>query len=157
MRKAALLALAATLAGCSFLSSRDSAKDELDAEIERSDRSERESRTITALSLIERSVDDYYHHEGKIPEKLDKLVPKYLAEIPQADTGVRGHASSSAVRYYPATVIRDGVVDGARLKDSGAWGYVFNNRRVIVFVDCTHPNSRQRPWYREAGAKQWER
>ncbi|MBI5200812.1 MAG: hypothetical protein HY925_04415 [Elusimicrobia bacterium] len=151
MKGASLALLAALFAGCSFLSFRDSAKDDLDADIEKSERSERESRTVTALSLLERSVNDYYQHEGKIPDKLDKLVPKYLAEIPQADTGIRGHGASSSVRYYPSTVIRDGVVDGTRLKDSGAWGYAFNDRRVIVFVDCTHPNSKQKPWYRQPG------
>lgn len=153
----AAVAAAAAVAGCSFLAFRDTAKDELGAEIERSDRAEREGRTVTALSLLERSVDDYYHHEGRVPSTLDRLVPQYLGEIPQADTAVRGHGASSVVRYYPSNVIRDGVVDGTRLKDSGAWGYVYNNRQVIVFVDCTHPNSRRRPWYREVGATPWER
>ncbi|MBI4345377.1 MAG: hypothetical protein HY553_00875 [Elusimicrobia bacterium] len=147
-----LAALLAALSGCSFFGIRENVSD-LDADLAKSERAERENQTVSALAALERSVDDYYRHEHQIPEKLDRLVPKYLGEIPAADTAIRGHGSSSRVRYYPANVIRDGVIDGTKLKDTGGWGYAFNGRKVIVFVDCTHPNSRQRPWYREAGAK----
>lgn len=130
---------------------------ELDHEFANSERANRESRTVSNLAALEKSLDDYVHHEGKIPEKLDLLIPKYAAEIPQADTGVRGHRASADVTYYGSGVIRDKVVDGTRLKDTGGWGYAYNSRQVIVFVDCTHASSRKRPWYREIGARQWVR
>lgn len=158
MRRAAALAGAALLAGCGvsgFFSAKPA--NELDTEFEKSERSARESRTVSNLAALEKSLDDYVRHEGRIPEKLDDLVPKYAAEIPSADTAVSGHRASSRVTYYGADVIRDKVVDGGRLKDTGGWGYAFNNRQVVVFVDCTHPNTRKRPWYREIGARQWDR
>jgi hypothetical protein len=46
---------------------------------------------------------------------------------------------------------RGGKIDGTRLKDTGRWGYASNGRRVIVFIDCTHPDSRGKPWHRARG------
>lgn len=152
----AAVAMSLVTAGCGWFKGRKMPANDLEADFENAERSARESRTVSNLAALEKSLDDFVHHEGKIPERLDVLVPKYAAEIPPADTAVH-HRASSRVTYYGSDVIRDKVVDGARLKDTGGWGYAFNNRHVVVFVDCTHPSSRKRPWYREIGARQWDR
>jgi hypothetical protein len=157
LRPVLLLALALPmLAGCGLFSGRPVRRsgNDVEAALESSERSARESRTISNLAALEKSLGDFVRHEGRIPENLDLLVPKYAAEIPPVDTGVGGHRASSNVTYYRSDVIRDRVVDGSRLKDTGGWGYAYNDRQVILFVDCTHSNSRKRPWYREAGIRQ---
>lgn len=156
MSRSALAVL--LLAGCASVGPREEKQtSDLSAEVAKSEVVERESRTVSNLAALEKSVADYVQHEGKIPEKLGLLVPRYAAEIPSSDTGLRGHRAWGGVTYYPPSVIRDGVVDGTQIKDTGGWGYVHNERQVIVFVDCTHPNSQGRLWYREPGAFQWER
>ena len=155
VRAVAVFAIAALCSGCAFFENREERA--LDSDFARSDRSARESRTVSSLAFIEKSLDDYVQHERKIPDRLDLLVPTYAPEIPVADAGVGGHGASNRVTYYPSSVIRDGVVDGTRLKDTGYWGYVANDRQIIIFVDCTHKNSHGRAWYQEPGTAQWNR
>ena len=111
----------------------------------------KESRTLSALAKLETSLSDFYKAENRIPQKLDTLIPRYLAEIPTVETSVKKHKDTAAVQYYPSDVIRDGQIDGTKLKDTGRWGYSFNERQVIIFVDCTHTTSRGNPWYQERG------
>jgi hypothetical protein len=111
----------------------------------------RESRTLTGLAQIEAALSDFYKSERRIPRKLDELVPKFLAEVPSVETGVRGHKDTAAVQYYVGEIIRDGQIDGSRIDDTGKWGYAQNERQVIVFVDCTHQNSKGVPWYQVRG------
>ena len=156
MRTTIMLVLAASLSACAFFGAEHGTA-ELDSALARSDRVLRESKTVSSLAAIEKSLDDYVQHEGKIPARLDVLIPKYAAEIPLADPAVSRHAASNNVTYYPSSVIRDGVVDGTRIKDSDGWGYAANDRQIIIFVNCTHTNSHDRPWYREPGTLQWSR
>ncbi|MCX5789978.1 MAG: hypothetical protein NTX64_15960 [Elusimicrobia bacterium] len=151
-----MLVLATSLSACAFFGAEHGTA-ELDSAVARSDRVLRESKTVSSLAAIEKSLDDYVQHEGKIPARLDVLIPKYAAEIPLADPAVSRHAASNDVTYYPSNVIRDGVVDGTRIKDSDGWGYAANDRQIIIFVNCTHTNSHNRPWYREPGTLQWSR
>ena len=116
-----------------------------------SDIKAQESRTLSGLATLESSLHDYIKGEGKIPEKIEDMIPKYLAEVPLTELGVSKHSDSSNVQRYPSGVIRDGVIDGAQLKDTGYWGYAHNDRQVIIFVDCTHTNSRGKPWFKERG------
>ena len=101
---------------------------------------------------METALASFVKGERRIPERLDELVPKYLAEIPSVDIAVGGHHETNAVKYYASDLLRDGQIDGTKLKDTGKWGYVHNDRQVVIFVDCTHPSSRGQPWYQEGRA-----
>lgn len=149
-RMAAALA-AAALAGCATMQDRDPASRQVSSEIERSERMASESRTLSSLAALERSLNDFIKATGRIPLKLEQMVPEYLAEIPETNLGVPKHKDSSAVRVYGGDLIVNGQVDGSRLRDTGGWGYVFNERQVIVFIDCTHKNMRGNLWYQARG------
>lgn len=152
LRHLTLAALAAILAAgaCRSLGKEDFSP-EIEQTIRQVDFSAKESRTLSALAKLEEAISSYYQAEKKIPPNLEALIPKYLAEIPTVEISVRGHRDTAAVRSYPASVLNGGRIDGTRLRDSGRWGYVFNDRQVVVFVDCTHKSSRGRPWYQERG------
>ncbi|HAH08100.1 MAG TPA: hypothetical protein DCM05_16510 [Elusimicrobia bacterium] len=153
------VALAASLAwtGCSTgsgglnLDSGPTTTREMTDEVRRSERLTLESLTLSRLSAIERSLNDFIRAERRIPKRLEELVPKYLAEIPEAETGVRGHKDNSGVRYYAPSIIVDGQVNGTKLKDTGGWGYVHNEQQVIVFVDCVHKMMDGKFWYQARG------
>ena len=51
-----------------------------------------------------------------------------------ATVSLLGHSETNRVRAYPSRVLQDGAIDGSKLRDSGAWGYVHNDRQVIIFV-----------------------
>ncbi len=139
------------LAGCGGLIGKDESARELERNFQDSESHIKEIRTLSALAALENAVSDYVKGEGRIPENLSQLIPKYLAEIPSVDIDVPRHQETNAVRAYPASILRDGLIDGTKLADTGLWGYVHNDRQVVVFVDCTHPSSRGRPWYQERG------
>lgn len=149
MRPAKVAALAALLgaSGCSFGVRSDRVAKEVTTDVERSERMALESHTRSRLAAIERSLNDYIQAEGRIPSKLGALVPKYLAEIPEVELGIAAHRETGSVKLYPAELIVDGQINGAALSDTGGWGYVHNERRVIVFVDCTHKTMRGKLWY----------
>lgn len=151
MRKLTLAAAAFALAGCGTMIGKDSIERDVEATVRDNERSVIEARTLSGLARLESGVSDYIKHEGKIPPKLDALLPKYLAELPAVEIGVQGHRDTTDVKVFPADVLRDGVLNGTRLSDTGKWGYVFNERQVVVFVDCTHQSSKGRPWYLERG------
>jgi len=132
---------------------RDESAVELDRNIQDSERQVREARTLSSLVEMDTALASYYSHERRIPEKVDQLIPKYLAAIPSVDPATAGHGETNAVKYYPSDLLRDGQIDGTKLKDTGRWGYVYNDRQVVIFVDCTHPSSRGRPWYQERGGQ----
>jgi hypothetical protein len=147
-----LLAVAALgLAGCASVIGRDSIERDVENTVRDNERSVIEARTLSGLARLESSVSDYIKHEGKIPAKLDALIPKYLGELPMVELGVQGHRDTTDVKVFSADVLRDGVLNGTRLTDTGRWGYVFNERQVVLFVDCTHQSTRGRPWYLERG------
>lgn len=143
------LALLMALAGCRALGLKDDSTAELERNLLDSDIKVRENQTLSSLAQMETALDSFIKGERHIPDRLDELVPKYLAEIPTVDTAVGGHHETNAVKYYASDLLRDGQLDGTKLKDTGKWGYVHNDRQVVIFVDCTHPSSRGLPWYRE--------
>jgi hypothetical protein len=139
------------LTGCKGFGVKDEAAAELERNFQDSDRKVRETRNLSGLAEMETALASFVKGERRIPERLDELVPKYLAELPIVDTAAGGHHESSAVKYYASDILRGGQIDGTRLKDTGKWGYVHNDRQVVIFVDCTHPSSRGKPWYKEKG------
>lgn len=144
-----VLLCASLLAGCGL--GRDEISRKVDSDVRESDVMIRESRTLSSLAKLEEALAAYIKHEGKIPAKLDQLIPQYLGEIPTVEIGVKGHSDNALVKIYPADVLRDGQITGTRILDTGKWGYVFNDRQVVVFVDCTHNTSRGKPWFQERG------
>jgi hypothetical protein len=151
---AAALAAAGALGGCGGNTAERDARITSDVEqnVADADTRAQELRTLASLAKIEESVANFVKAENQIPDNLDQLIPKYLAEIPPVEIGVRGHRDNNQVHVYPASVLRDGQIDGSQLKDTGRWGYVHNDRQVVVFVDCTHLSRQGNPWYQAHGA-----
>jgi hypothetical protein len=118
-----------------------------------------ETQTLSFLGHIDSSIAAYYQAEKKIPKSLDALVPKYLFEIPIVELGLPTHHDTRTVAVYPPSILKNGKIDGRKIKDTGGWGYVVNGRQVIVFVDCTQPlkyplsPSAPRFWYQQTGAQ----
>lgn len=146
----ALASLAAGFAGCAGMTGKDEASAEFEKDTNANDAQVREDKARMSLRTIESAVADYVKAENKIPEKLDKLVPKYLSAVPPLDIPACG-GESDKVQNYPSDILRDGQVDGSRLRGSGRWGYVYDSNRVVVFVDCLKPTSKGTPWYQERG------
>jgi hypothetical protein len=133
-----------------MMGGKDEASADFDKETSANESRVKEDRVRSSLAQIETRLADYIKTEKKIPTKLERLVPKYLAEIPALDLPKCGHETSK-VEVYSPVVLRDGQVDGSRLRDTGHWGYVYTDDRVVVFVDCLKPSLRGVPWYQERG------
>lgn len=143
------LVVAVVAAGCagSQTSRDDRIVSDIDRTVTEAEARAQESRTRSSLAHLEQSLAAYVKAENRIPENLDVLVPRYLAEIPPVELSVRGHSDNARVKIYSGTILRDGQIDGSQLKDTGQWGYAHNDRQVVVFVDCTHPSPQGQPWY----------
>jgi protein-disulfide isomerase len=148
---AAVAGLASCFSACASMTGKDASSAEFDKETNADDASVSESRTRMSLGALESAVADYVKTEGRIPEKLDLLIPKYLAQIPSLDVPVCGHETNT-VESYPSAILRDGQVDGTAIHGTGRWGYVYNEQRVVIFVDCLKPSSKGTPWYQVRGA-----
>ena len=147
-------ALLLAVAGCRGLGSKDEAASDLERSIQRSERQAAELRTLAGLAQIEGALAGYLKdHGGDIPERLGQLVPNYLTDLPTVDVAIKGHWETNAIKYYSRGILRGGHIDGSKLRDTGKWGYVHNDRQVVVFVDCTHPSSRGKSWYEEQGSR----
>ncbi|OGR96349.1 MAG: hypothetical protein A2V88_14520 [Elusimicrobia bacterium RBG_16_66_12] len=146
----AAVVLAASFSGCAGLFAKDEAAADFDKETSAAEARIKEDRVRSALGRFEESIADFYKTEKRIPERLDQLVPKYLAEVPSLDLPACGRETEK-IQVYPADILRGGQVDGSRLKGTGRWGYVHNERQVVIFVDCLKPSSRGIPWYQERG------
>jgi hypothetical protein len=152
LKKLILTAAAALLtAGCAgMFGGKDEATADFDKETSANELKVKEDRVRSSLAQLETHLSDYTKTEKKIPAKLELLVPKYLAEIPSLDLPVCGHESNK-VEVYSPVILRDGQVDGSRLRGTGHWGYVFTDDRIVIFVDCLKPSLRGVPWYQERG------
>lgn len=137
--------------GCAgMFGGKDEASADFDKETSENEAKIKEDRTRSSLAQIETRLADYTKAEKKIPAKLESLVPKYLASIPTLDLPMCGH-ESNRVEVYSPVILRDGQVDGSRIRGSGHWGYVFTDDRIVIFVDCLKPSLRGVPWYQERG------
>ena len=137
-------------AGCAGLFGKDEATVDFDKETSANEAKVKEDRARSSLAQLKTRLSDYTKTENKIPAKLESLVPKYIAEIPSLDLPVCGRESNK-VEVYSPEILRDGQVDGSRLRGTGHWGYVFTDDRVVIFVDCLKPSLRGVPWYQERG------
>ena len=138
-------------AGCAgMFGGKDEAAADFDKETSANETRVKEDGTRSSLAQLETRLGDYIKTEKIIPEKLERLVPKYLAEIPALDLPVCGKESSKVEVYRP-DILRDGQVDGSRIRGTGNWGYVHNDNRIVIFVDCLKPSLRGLPWYQERG------
>ncbi len=148
----ALIAAALLTAGCAgIMGGQDSPANDFEREVRANEMRIKEDRTRSNLAQIESSLSDYIKAGNPIPKSLNKLVPKYLAEVPPLDLPVCGGAESDTVMVYPSDVLRDGQVNGTRLRGTGRWGYVFTDDRVVIFVDCLKPALNGLPWYQVRG------
>ncbi len=151
MRKLLLLCVVAGLSGCaSMFGGSDIGGSDFDKEASVADNRGREDRARAGLGKIEASLADYVKAEKRIPTKLEQLIPKYLGEIPMLSLQICGR-DTDRVENYRSDILRGGQVDGSRIRGTGRWGYVYNDDRVVVFVDCVKPSSRGIPWYQERG------
>lgn len=148
-----VLLLAASCAGCGFLTGAGELgpRSDFEREAGAADLRVREDRAKAGLVQLESAIADYVKSQKSVPPSLEALVPRYIAEIPTMDLPACGRETDRVVSYGP-DVLRGGQVDGSRIKGGGGWGYVYNDDRVVVFVDCVKPSSRGTPWYQERGA-----
>lgn len=151
MRRLLVALAAAAFSGCAWLGHRDPIGRSISREVELSERSTLESHTRSRLAAIENALNGYIRAKGRVPRRLDELVPDHIAEIPEVVLGLKAHKDSSAVRYYPSAVIQGGQINGSAIDDTGGWGYAFTDKRVIVFVDCTHTSLDGTLWYQMRG------
>ncbi|MDX6770066.1 MAG: hypothetical protein SF051_11080 [Elusimicrobiota bacterium] len=153
MRHLLPVVFAASLAACSSLTgARDmGGSSDFESDTSATDLRVREDRARAGLGKIESSLADFVKTEKKIPARLEELIPKYLAELPTLSLPTCGRDTDRVEPYGPE-ILRGGQVDGSRIKGTGRWGYVYNDGRVVVFVDCVKPSTRGVPWYQERGA-----
>ncbi len=152
MKNLILAAVAVLLtAGCAgMFGGKDEVSSDFDKETSANEARVKEDRVRSSLAQLEARLADFTKTEKNIPTKLESLVPKYIAGIPPLDLPVCGH-ESNRVEVYSPEILRDGQVDGSRLRGTGRWGYVFNDYQVVIFVDCLKPSLRGVPWYQERG------
>lgn len=100
-------------------------------------------------------------HEGEYPPDLETLQQaaangsQYLAALPQAQT--KEHGKTDGWERYggeacgaPTAKRYKSELNPAALRDTGRWGYVADKASACwgqVFVDCTHSDSRGKPWH----------
>ncbi|MBI4061532.1 MAG: hypothetical protein HY403_08890 [Elusimicrobia bacterium] len=150
MRKLILTASVLFAAGCAGTFTKDEAAADFDQETSANEARVKEDRTRSSLAQLEARMADYTKTEKKIPARLDQLVPKYIADVPALDLPVCGRETNK-VETYPPEILRDGQVDGSRIRGTGRWGYVYNDYQIVIFVDCFKPSLRGVPWYQERG------
>jgi hypothetical protein len=113
----------------------------------------KDGMTLGQLGSMRSALAIYYGDtEGQYPSNLVSLVPKYLPEIPSAQT--KKHPHTAATQIYGSKVCSDsgehtGGLIRDKLQDTGQWGYVNDPKASCygqLFVDCTHRDSRGREW-----------
>ena len=88
----------------------------------------------------------YGDHEGKYPERLENLVPKYLSEIPSIQ--VAGHGKTTHITLSNAVL--NSTEDIAKfITDSGDWIYFSNpdSHYGGVMINCSHRGITGKPLY----------
>ncbi|MFA6030721.1 MAG: RDD family protein [Elusimicrobiota bacterium] len=103
------------------------------------------------IALLRRATDMGERGREPYPDALTELVPDVLTEMPPLAIG--GHPETRLTESYGAELCRDGdagpVVDAARLRDTGRWGWIRGGAgacQALVFMDCTHKDDAGRLW-----------
>lgn len=115
-----------------------------------------EGATKGNLGALRAATAIYYGDtDGSYPATLEGMIgPKWIDGIPAAKTG--DHPETRAWTAYgdevcePMPDPKNGKLGGARLRDTGGWGYVADpksNCWGMVFVDCTHRDQKGKPWF----------
>lgn len=113
-----------------------------------------EGATKGALGMLRSASSIYYgNSEGQYPDTLEAMIdPEYLKEIPKTKLG--DHKETAAWTAYGNEVCGPKKeygheIDASKLKDTGGWGYVADPQSECsgyIFVDCTHKDTKGRPW-----------
>lgn len=112
-----------------------------------------EGATKGNLGSLRAGASIYYgDKEGVYPQTLEELVPRYVPSIPE--TKLADHPPSAAWTAYGGEVCTGreeygAEIDVSKLRDTGGWGYVTDPQAACygtVFVDCSHADSKGKPW-----------
>lgn len=113
-----------------------------------------EGATKGNLGSLRSALAIYYGDaEGVYPPTLDALVdPKYIPAIPK--TKIDAHMETAIWTPYGAEVCTGKTeygseIDATKIRDTGGWGYVTDPKAKcygMVFVDCTHRDSKGKLW-----------
>jgi len=150
MRKILGLCVLTAAAGCADLTGAKDFHTDIENASGATDVAAQENDARMSLGRIETALSDFVKKENKAPDDLDALIPNYIAELPPVDITVCGKRREG-VQKYPGDLLRDGQIDGSRIKGTGLWGYVHDQQRAVVFVDCMKPSADGTPWYQVRG------
>lgn len=112
-----------------------------------------EGATKGNLGMMRSGSAIYYGDaEGSYPATLDAFVPKYFPAIPK--TKLSQHMATDVWTAYGAEVCTGSdqygqEIDASKIKDTGGWGYVSDPKAKCwgqIFVDCSHADSKGKPW-----------
>jgi uncharacterized RDD family membrane protein YckC/type II secretory pathway pseudopilin PulG len=107
-----------------------------------------EEPTRGRLTAMRAAVSAYNRdNPGQFPANLAALAPKYTPVVEALQ--IKDHPESNETTAYGASVCAGAAVDPSKIKDTGKWGYVTDPAaacRGVLFVDCTHTDSRQKQW-----------
>jgi uncharacterized RDD family membrane protein YckC len=115
-------------------------------------RKSEEGATKGNLGSLRAAFSIYYgDHEGVYPKRVEDLFSDPKALVKEARPAQTGHhPESAAFTAYGAEVCKDGALDASKLSDTGGWGYVSMPEGKcdgMVFVNCTHADTKGVPWY----------
>jgi len=101
----------------------------------------------------------YFDNDMSNAQSLEEILNSpHASTIPQLE--LENHPATTELNIYNEDPCEEGsgivdlrkFLDGSKLADSGKWGYVADQNSVCfgyLFIDCTHLNSRGRPWYKD--------
>jgi len=98
-----------------------------------------------SLTALRASMNIYkQENKGKHPKTLIDL-SKSGALISIPNTYIPEHERSDEVELYDEIILKNGEIDGSKVRDTGKWGYI--PELSIVFISCTHNDYTGKPLY----------
>ena len=108
---------------------------------------EDERSAKTNLAALRSALASYYlDTKGSYPADLNQLVPKYTPEIPNV---FPANPAGSGVEIYGPEVCSGAELLGAKLRDTGKWGYVAAPKAPCdgkIFFDSANTDSNGAAW-----------
>ena len=113
-----------------------------------------EKRNVARLAELRIASAKYFgEHDAYYPAKLEDLAPLLAGgKIPMV--AVPNHEETAEVEVYAPEACRKrkGGIEllPKKLRDTGRWGYVPKDNEAcwgMIFIDCTHKNSKGKPLY----------